>query len=478
MIAQGAGDKGRSSSLEEPRQKRPTIRSAIFVALAFAGLLTLIGTAILATRSRVQAVYTELDEVNMLHRHLEGRLRRVRSDIHLSGIFVRDYLLDGSVSAAPAYREQLTALRDATTNNIAEIERSMGPMHKESIDGLRQKLEEYWAAFGPLFDWTPDEKAYRSSSFLRHEVLPRREAVLEIAQVIEEVNNANMMVQRESIAGRERELHSYLDRMLQISLLVGVLVSAATVFRIHTLEKRSERQQSRAEHAEDEMRRLSKQLVQTHEDERRVLSRELHDEVGQILTGLRMELGKLERSRKQDGDQFDEHAEECKRLVDVLIDSVRHLSMGLRPSMLDDLGLQPAIEWQARDFARRYGVPVNVKLDEQVDNIAEPHRTTLYRIVQEALTNCAKHADATQISVSIRRYAKGVRLLVQDDGVGLPSVTSSTSGLGLIGIKERIRDLNGHMTVHSTQGAGTTLEIDVPYVFEQELPHAAHSDRG
>lgn len=456
---------------------RMQVRSALFVALAFAGLLTLIATTILATRTKVQAVYTELDEVNLLHRHVDTMLRRLRSDIHLSGIFVRDYLLDSSVSAAPDYREQLTALRAGTTGTIEEIERSVGPRHKERMDGLRVKLEEYWAAFNPLFDWTTEEKAYRSSYFLRREVLPRREAVLEIAQAIEEVNNENMLVQRESIAGRERELHAYLNQMLAMSLLVGVLVSVGTVFRIHSLEKRSEDQQLRAEHAEDEMRRLSQQLVRTHEEERRDLSRELHDEVGQLLTGLRMELGKLERARGEEGSQFAVHAEECKRLVDSLIDTVRHLSMGLRPSMLDDLGLQPAIEWQARDFSRRYDVPVNVKLDGHLDAIGEPHRTTVYRIVQEALTNCAKHAEANQISVSLRRYAKGFRLLVQDDGVGLQSVAGS-AGLGLVGIKERVRDIGGQMTVHSTQGAGTTLEIDVPYSFEDKESAVAHPAGG
>src|SRR5690606_9408325 len=103
---------------------------------------------------------------------------------------------------------------------------------------------------------------------------------------------------------------------------------------------------------------------------------------------------------------------------------------------------------------------VNVKLDGALDAIKEPHRTTVYRVVQEALTNCAKHAEANQISVSLRRYAKGFRLLVQDDGVGLRGVADTVAGLGLLGIKERVREIGGQMTVHSTQGAGTTLEIE------------------
>lgn len=451
--------------------RRPAVlarRSAVFVALAFAGLLTLIATSILAVRTKVQAVYTELDEVNMLHRHVEAKLRRLRSDIHLSGIFVRDYLLDSSASSSPDYQARLTELRRATTGTISEIERSVGPRHRDRMDSLRAKLEDYWLAFDPLFDWSPEEKAWRSSGFLRREVLPRREAVLEIAQAIEEVNNENILAQRDAIAGRERDLHAYLNGMLAMSLLAGIVVSVVAVLRIYTLEKRSETQQQRAEYAENEMRRLSQQLVRTHEEERKSLSRELHDEVGQILTALRMELGKMERAYNTANGLFATHSGECKRLVESLIETVRHISMGLRPSMLDDLGLQPAIEWQARDFSRRYNVPVNLRLDNHLDEIGEPHRTTAYRIVQEALTNCARHADASQISVSLRREAQGFRLLVQDDGRGLQGGEDSIIGLGLLGIKERVRNLGGEMKVHSTDGAGTTLEISFPYAVEVE----------
>lgn len=438
------------------------IRSGLFVALALAGLLGLIATSILATRHKTQAVYTELDEVNILHRHVEAKLRRLRSDIHLSGIFVRDYLLDTSQETGPTYRERLTELRGATTGTIAELERSVGPRQAERIAGLQLKLEDYWKAFDPILDWTPAEKTALSSSFLRREVLPRREAVLVIAQAIEEFNNENNRQQREEVAGKERDLHAYLNQMLVISLIAGGLVSLATVLRIHVLEKRSERQQSRAEHAEDEMRSLTQQLVRAQEEERRSLSRELHDEVGQILTGLRMEVGNAEKAHRDGLDEFDAHIAESKHLVDSLIQTVRHLSMGLRPSMLDDLGLRPALEWQANDFSRRYNVPVNVKWDGALDTVGEPHRTTVYRVVQEALTNCARHAKASQISVSIRGSTHGIRVLVHDDGVGFRGPVDRAAGLGLIGIKERVRELGGEMLVHSTSGAGTTLEIEVP----------------
>jgi signal transduction histidine kinase len=210
------------------------------------------------------------------------------------------------------------------------------------------------------------------------------------------------------------------------------------------------------------MRRLSQQLVTAQEEERKRLSRELHDEVGQTLTALRMEIARIDKVRLSAGPVFSAHLAECKHLIDALLLTVRNLSMGLRPSMLDDLGLAPALKWQAQDFTRRYGVMVNVSIDGDMDGLPEPHRTCIYRVVQEALTNCARHANASQVGVSLRREEKSLRLLVYDDGVGLRDAPKTGKGFGLLGIEERVKELQGTALMHSTSGAGTTLRVEVP----------------
>lgn len=454
---------------------RRLFKSWPVVATALAGLLLLVVVSILAARRKTQEVYTQLDEVHMLHRHVEAKLRRLRSDIHLSGIFMRDYLLDNSHLTGPYYRERLTDLRQVTTATIAELERTVGDRQGERIESLRQRLDDYWQAFDPLFDWTPAEKMALSSVFLRREVLPRRDAVLAIAQAIEEFNNANILEQRTEVASREKELHGYLNRMLALSLFLGAIVAVAAVFRINVLEKRWGEQNSRAENAEAEMRRLSQQLVKAQEEERRNLSRELHDEVGQTLTALRMEFGKAEKSKVSPNGTFESHISECKHLVESLIQTVRHLAMGLRPSMLDDLGLRPALEWQARDFSRRYNVPVNVTIEDVTDDLPEPYRTAVYRVTQEALTNCARHAKATQISVSLRGVEGRLRLLVHDDGVGVAKRARPMEGFGLLGIQERVRELGGEMSLLSTEGAGATLKIEIP--LEPDPAEREHAHR-
>jgi signal transduction histidine kinase len=438
-------------------------------------LLALIVGSNLAVRKKAQQINTQLDEMHMLHRHVETRLRKVRSDIHLSGIFIRDYLLDNSHLMGPAYREKLMDLRQSTTATLRDLEPLVDPKVVGRIVNLQEKLDDYWQTFNPLFEWDQMQKMALSSSFLRRQVLPRRDAVLGLAQDIEELNNANLKEQRAVIALREYDLHGFLNRTLWISLCLGIGVAVMAVLRIRLLEKRSEEQHSRSEKAESEMRRLSQELVTAQEEERKRLSRELHDEVGQTLTALRMEIAKAEKTRLSSEDRFSGHLAEGKHLIDTLINTVRDLSMGLRPSMLDDLGLGPALKWQAQDFTRRYGVMVSVALEGDVDRLAEPHRTCVYRVVQEALTNCARHAKASQIGVSLRRGDKMLRLLIQDDGIGLSDNAGKTNGFGLLGVGERVKELHGTALVHSTNGAGTTLSIEIP--IPDEVPEEQLASR-
>src|SRR5439155_7319864 len=193
-------------------------------------------------------------------------------------------------------------------------------------------------------------------------------------------------------------------------------VSAASIVRLSKLENRAEEHRVQTEHAEQELRRLSQQLVRAQEDERRNISRELHDEVGQILTALRVELGNLERLRSGPERDFRAHMDDAKDLAAQSLQSVRNLAAGLRPSVLDDLGLGPALEWQAREFSRRTGIPVEVVTEDVSDELPEAYRTCLYRVVQEALTNCARHSEARQIRIAMRTQNDRLCLAVQDDG--------------------------------------------------------------
>jgi signal transduction histidine kinase len=292
-------------------------------------------------------------------------------------------------------------------------------------------------------------------------VVPRRDAALSIAQEIEELNNANLAAQRAEVTRRQTVFRDDLHRLLWQTVLLGVAVALIAVFRLRALERRSDEQRAIAEEAERQMRELSQRLVATQEEERKNLSRELHDHVAQVLTALRMELGRIERARAPADARMGTAVAECKKLVDNMFRTVRDLALGLRPSMLDDFGLQPALEWHVRDFTSRYDVDVELNMDGNFDVLPDRYRTCVYRAVQEALTNCVRHAKARAVNVSVTSHRDHLDVSVTDDGIGFDSARRG-NGLGLRGIEERVKELHGVMMIGTADGGGTGVEIRLP----------------
>jgi signal transduction histidine kinase len=427
------------------------------VAVALLGLLALIVVSVLAAQRKADIAYAHLDSLNAHYRDVETRLRRLRSGLHLSGILARDYLLDRSAPPSD-YRSRLMALRKESEVLIAELEPLVRQSDPSRYVILRRELDDYWQSYTPLFDGTTDKDRY---AFLRRVIVPRRDAVMQISTEIEDLNNSNLNAQQMAAAERQRELHQYLTSTLVASLSLGLVVAIAAVIRIRVLEQRSKQQHERSQQAEQELRRLSNQLVRTQEEERRSLSRELHDELGQMLTALRMELGRAERAQALGSPAFTATVAESKALIDRMMRLVRDLAMGLRPSMLDDLGLEPALAWQAREFSRRYNVPVDLAVDGDLERLPDPQRTCVYRVVQEALTNCAKHSAATEIQVTVVRGRSHLDVSVRDNGVGMNS-PADHKGLGLTGIKERVKDIKGSTSIQTSPGGGTVVHITLP----------------
>jgi signal transduction histidine kinase len=424
------------------------LKTWFVAALGLGALVVLTTVSMIASSRKAQDIYAQLDALNAHHSAVEESLRRLRSDVNLSGIFVRDYLLDVARERAPEYREQIAEFRRTNMASLAELKTLIN--NDEQIDSLQTKLTEYWETFDPLFDWTPTEKILRSAAFLRREVVPRRDAALAIAREIEHITNENVAAQREEVARRHDAFRADLQRLIWQTVLLGLGVALLVVLRLRILEHRSEQ-------AEQQMRELSQQLVHTQEEERKNLSRELHDHVAQVLTGLRMELGRIERLRPDVGHVVGE----CKRLVDDMFQTVRDLALGLRPSMLDDFGLEAALEWHVRDFMARYAITVDLTMSGDFSSLLETHRTCVYRVVQEAMTNCARHAEAKHIEIDVAALDRELRLSVADDGVGLRAAPRR-KGLGLRGIDERVKELNGTMTISRRGGGGTALVVSLP----------------
>lgn len=213
----------------------------------------------------------------------------------------------------------------------------------------------------------------------------------------------------------------------------------------------------------NELARLSARIQSIREEEKMHIARELHDDLGQRLTALKMDLSMLDVMLPPDAKTLRERTAAMHELIAATVSEVRRIAADLRPVMLDDLGLTPALEWLANDFSNRYGIQTELRVHDDPADLDENTATALFRIVQEALTNVARHAKASLVTITVRCDARAWRVRVQDNGRGAGTdQLSKPKSFGLIGIRERARMLGGEMHVYSAPGEGFRLDIILP----------------
>ena len=443
------------------------------VAVALGGLLLLIVAAVFATSRRTSLIYSQFERLSEDSSVVQTRLHEIRSNVLLTGLLVRDFLLNPSPVREAEIRRELARVRAAHDRALGDLGARMGPESEARLSTLSTRLDSYWTGISTVFGWPVERRRRDGGAFLELSSRTTREAVIAIVEEVEGLNRENTTRQRAIIAAGERELREYLGTVLWVSLSLGLIVAVAATLRLSTLENHAETQRQTALRAEQDMRQLSLRLVEIQESERKALSRELHDHVSQILTALRMELGRAERTRALP-TVFAGAIAEAKQLTETIMRTVRDIAMGLRPSMLDDLGLGPALEWHVRDFTRRSGIPVNLTITGDVDRLPDQYRTCAYRVIQEALTNCVRHAKATKVSVTMRLDDHALAFSIADNGIGISPGVQRT-GLGLVGLDERVRELDGTVAVESTSGGGTTIRVEMPRPsLHDEEQHRAH----
>lgn len=435
-------------------------RVALVLLLGFGALLGLIAVLGIGSMRRANEVYDQITKAQRAFEEVDEALRDLPADLHLTGILVRDYALDPSATAAAAYKEQLAREQQRIERDLARLSR-LSPVQKEKVEHLQKEIQAYADSLDPILGWSPQEKYARSFEVIRS-TLPKRQAIVELAQELSTLNAQNLAIQRaEGERGRD-SLERFVRNLLLACLALGLVIAATSAWRIVSAEKRLEAERERAVEAERQQHRLAMRVVQVQEEERKRISLELHDAVGQMASALGMELGRLESLSQSSRPEFHAKVAEVKQMNAEVIRALKDLATGLRPAMLDQLGLGPALRSHAREFERRTGVSAEIRLEGEWDTIPEPHRTCIYRIVQEALHNCGRHARARQVSISLEGQPELIRLTVQDDGIGFDAAKRSKTGLGLMGIGERVRDLSGQLRIESRPGGGTTLEVRLP----------------
>ena len=219
-------------------------------------------------------------------------------------------------------------------------------------------------------------------------------------------------------------------------------------------------------HMQEQLRLLSRQLLSAQEEERKMISRELHDQIAQTLTGINIRLASLKAESTLNTKGLQKKISSTQRLVEKSVDIVHQFARELRPAVLDDLGLIPALHSFMKNFTARTGVRTCLTAFEEVEQLETARRTVLFRVAQEALTNVARHAKASRVYVSIQKLPDCIYMKIQDDGKSFPveRVLHSNGGkrLGLLGMRERLEMVGGRFDVESAPGKGTTVRAQIP----------------
>ena len=409
-------------------------------------LAAAIGTLVLLDRVRTDDSKFRQTFVERL-----GALEQIRSQIYLSGTYVRDYLLSPDAGGAEDQRARLTGIEQETRGVLDRYAASLDPDERDAFAALRGEIDAYWRVLQSTFDWTPKQRDRLRFTFFYEQLVPRRTTMLQIADSIESINQHGLTRAEDRFRVSAANLRSSLVLTFGVAFIGGVLLAIGAIALTLRLARENER-------ARADLQDLSARLVRAQEDERRSLARELHDEVGQALSAIMMEASNAEFAST--GDEVKDRIQSIGALAAKTLNEVRDLALLLRPSMLDDFGLVPALNWQAREMNKRTGLNIRVNASDDCDNLPDDHKTCIYRMVQEALNNAARHSSARNVHVAVRAEAERVQFSIQDDGAGFDK--RIVRGLGLLGMEERVRRLGGKLRIDSQPGRGATIAAELP----------------
>lgn len=423
----------------------------------FGGLLTLMLAGGIDSMIRLHEVNRQEASVRDIYLQRALSLEQIRAGIYQSSIVLRDYLLAGDPQSAQQLADKWGEIRTDTDRVIARRAASVEPQEAPLFQNLQNEVQDYWKLRESMVFTTGGKQAnpYSSGDLVR-----RRVALLALIDRIDRIN-------RLELASADAQLNSAFESLrwrtllkIAVTMSVGIGLAAFTARRTLLMEAELQQRYEEGMRARQELQELSARLLSAQEEERRNISRELHDEVGQSLSALLMEAGNAAARVSPDSTEVRRHVESIKRLAEASVQVIRNMSLLLRPSMLDDLGLVPALEWQAREVSKRTGLRVQITADENASELPDDHKTCIYRVVQEALHNCARHAQAHNVTVEVLQQPSQILLSVVDDGRGFDA--RRVRGLGLVGMEERVHHLGGALRVKSQPGSGTTIAVVLP----------------
>ena len=447
----------------------PSKKLRLTLLISFGGLLALMVVAGLEALRLARQLHTQEEAIRHTFLAHTQPLLILSSSIYVYNDRIQEYLMSQEPQADGLTAEGFSRLTAEINSTLKTYPENRQPEERELLESLQQMFTEQQGMLNPVLSWSREERRRQALRFLNEEVLPQRLRIHETAEKIGLWNNQQLVAADREMFASFASLQARQTRLLAIALTAGLVLSLASILYLLRLGEEAQRRYQELARSRGELEALSAQLVDAQEAERRSISRELHDEVGQSLGALLVEVGRLAASVPSDNTHIMDHVDKIKSVAETTVQTVRNIALLLRPSMLDDLGLIAALEWQGREVSRRSDMEVEVQSQGVSEKIPDEYRICIYRLVQQALNNAERHSSAKNARVTIEQTADKILVCVFDDGRGFDP--QRVRGLGILGMEERVRRLGGMFTIDSKPGGGTTLKAEFPlFPLNQERP--------
>jgi signal transduction histidine kinase len=428
--------------------------------LAFGGLLALMVVAGLdALRSLRQLDVIER-EVNQRYSAHSQALTTILISVHIYHDQMERYLLNGQSpeeqNGAAEVQNRGAEVRTALQKYPADVD----PEERALLSEIQKKILEQEISFAVLVTSPAKERQPNRQQVIREQMMLRRAYILQVSRGVSSWNDRKLGEATQSLTASVQGVQSRLASMVALSLFAGLLLSIVGGIYILRLERQGRRRYAALVSSRQGLEELSARLVDAQEEERRTISRELHDEVGQTLGALLVDLGQLSKLVPSQDSLLQGQIVRIKSAAETAVKSIRDMALLLRPPMLDDLGLIAALEWQGREISRRGDMEVDVHSENVSEQLANEIKVCIYRLVQEALHNAATHADAKRATVTVAQSGGKIRVAIADDGNGFAA--ECVRGMGILGMEERVKRLGGIFAIRSEPGEGTTVKAELP----------------
>jgi signal transduction histidine kinase len=438
-----------------------TIRTALLLGLGVTLMLWLF-SGYYFTR-RVSELQRDAARVTDRYVKAQARMSAVRSQTLLASVYVRDALLDPNPESIVDYRMKLEETFRIGRRALDQYEPVLAAESESTrVADLRRQLSAFEETVFDVLGGDSTRWPVDALPLLRDRIMPKREEAVQMSEDVQTLNRTAYIDQQSAMASIYRTTQQRIWTQFGLAIAASFAIGLLVFRYVDRLERELRRQQERDAQSSAELQRLSGELITAQEAERRSIARELHDEVGQALTAIKMELAVAARSAGPP-----EHTGQAllaaRTLTEGALQTVRDMSKLLHPSTLDDIGMSAAIETYIREFQKRYDMPVEFVQTGMERRLPPETESAIYRVVQEALTNVARHASARSCKVSLRHSGAEVQVEVADDGVGFAAqaLQEDRRGIGLIGMRERILKLKGRCVIDTAPGCGTRVVVTI-----------------